>query len=171
MLCVMESRARDNRQKRQDEDKTEELIKIAKTPTEIQRLRLEKLIKNIDKPVPIPNPKKEYKPPPPPEFVRNVVGSSAGAGSGEYHIYRNLRKREYARRQFDEEQEKKEKLDQEFFEKIAQNKLEAEERTAKRRAKRQRKKLMTKNKKAKVSESESKILQFYANVDKSIHYF
>lgn len=27
-------------------------------------------------------------------------GSSAGAGSGEYHIYRNLRKREYARQDY-----------------------------------------------------------------------
>lgn len=29
-----------------------------------------------------------------------IVGSSAGAGSGEFHVYRHLRRREYQRQDF-----------------------------------------------------------------------
>lgn len=36
-----------------------------------------------------------------------MIGSSAGAGSGEFHVYRHLRRKEYARQRFIEEQAKK----------------------------------------------------------------
>jgi PRKR-interacting protein 1-like protein len=36
-----------------------------------------------------------------------MTGSSAGAGSGEFHVYRHLRRKEYARQRFIEEQAKK----------------------------------------------------------------
>ena len=42
-----------------------------------------------------------------PEFVRNVMGSSAGAGSGEFHVYRHLRRKEYSRQKFIQEKGKK----------------------------------------------------------------
>lgn len=44
---------------------------------------------------------------PAPDFVRNVMGSSAGAGSGEFHVYRHLRRKEYARQKFIQEKSEK----------------------------------------------------------------
>lgn len=44
---------------------------------------------------------------PPPEFVRNVSGSSAGAGSGEFHVYRALRRKEQTRVKMMEEEASK----------------------------------------------------------------
>lgn len=35
------------------------------------------------------------------------MGSSAGAGSGEFHVYRHLRRKEYARQKQIQEQSKK----------------------------------------------------------------
>ncbi len=35
-----------------------------------------------------------------PWFLSNFPGSSAGAGSGDFHVYRGVRRREYARQKF-----------------------------------------------------------------------
>ncbi|XP_059405893.1 PRKR-interacting protein 1 homolog [Carassius carassius] len=120
---------------------------IAKTPAEEQRLKLERLMRNPDKPAPIPERPKEWNPRAPPEFVRDVMGSSAGAGSGEFHVYRHLRRREYQRQDFLERISDKQKLDEKYIEKVKENQKAAEERTAKRRKKREKlkqKKLMAK---------------------------
>ncbi|XP_038582283.1 PRKR-interacting protein 1 homolog [Micropterus salmoides] len=120
---------------------------IAKTPAEEQRLRLERLMRNPDKPAPIPDRPKEWNPRAPPEFVRDVMGSSAGAGSGEFHVYRHLRRREYQRQDFLDKMAEKQDADVEYLKKVEQNIKAAEERTAKRRKKREKmkqKKLMAK---------------------------
>ncbi|XP_056150968.1 PRKR-interacting protein 1 homolog [Lampris incognitus] len=120
---------------------------IAKTPAEEQRLKLERLMRNPDKPAAIPDRPKEWNPRAPPEFVRDVMGSSAGAGSGEFHVYRHLRRREYQRQDFLDKISDKLKKDQEYLDKVEENKQAAEERTAKRRKKRERmrqKKVMAK---------------------------
>lgn len=125
---------------------------ITKNAAEGQRLKLEKLMRNPDKPAPIPDRQKEWNPRAPPEFVRDVMGSSAGAGSGEFHVYRHLRRREYQRQDFLDKLSDKQRKDQNYLDKVQQNQQAAEERTAKRRKKRE--KLKTKKlvaKKAKLA--------------------
>ncbi|XP_047503214.1 PRKR-interacting protein 1 homolog [Pieris napi] len=127
-----------------DGDKEEKKPIVVKDATDLQRLRLEKLMKNPEKPVLIPERRKDKSLAPPPDFVRNVMGSSAGAGSGEFHVYRHLRRKEYARQKFIQEKSEKEKLDDAYHNRIEENKRKAEERTAKKRAKRLKRKQKTK---------------------------
>ncbi|XP_060115212.1 PRKR-interacting protein 1 [Heteronotia binoei] len=138
---------------------------IPRSAAEEQRLKLERLMRNPDKTVPIPEKLNEWAPRPPPEFVRDVMGSSAGAGSGEFHVYRHLRRREYQRQDFMDAMAEKQKLDEEYQKKLEKNKTVAEEQTAKRRRKRQ--KLKEKKLMAKKSKLEQKKEQEAANSDSS----
>ncbi|BES97793.1 unnamed protein product [Nesidiocoris tenuis] len=120
---------------------------VKNTLIDIQRIKLEKLMKNPEKPVVIPDRQKQKRDPHVPEFVRNVMGSSAGAGSGEFHVYRHLRRKEYARQKNISEKSAKNTLDEEFQQKLVENQKKAEERTAKKRAKRLKKRQNLKKKK------------------------
>ncbi|KAH7412299.1 hypothetical protein DE146DRAFT_674602 [Phaeosphaeria sp. MPI-PUGE-AT-0046c] len=87
----------------------------------------------------------------PPEIVANVQGSSAGAGSGEFHVYKASRRREYERlRMMDEEvqreedekaaSERKEELEKKDRQKTDKNRLKREKaRQRKERAKQAKK--------------------------------
>lgn len=111
-------------------------------------------MRNPDKLAPIPDRPKEWNPRAPPEFVRDVMGSSAGAGSGEFHVYRHLRRREYQRQDFLDKMAEKQVKDLEYLDKVEQNKQAADERTAKRRKKRE--KLKQKKLRAKMAKLETK---------------
>jgi len=147
-----------------------------KSATDLQRLKLEKLMKNPvsrlvtqsktlakqsinlqDKPVIIPEQRRErdYMSSVP-TFVRNVMGSSAGAGSGEFHVYRHLRRKEYARQKNIQNQSLREAADDAFQQKLDDNKRLAEERTAKKRAKRLKKKQRAKRPREQKSNEDTK---------------
>ncbi|VDM29985.1 unnamed protein product, partial [Toxocara canis] len=89
-----------------------------------------------EKPVSIPQRRDTRKPRPPPDFVRNVVGSSAAAGSAEFHIFRNNRKREMDRLDYMNQKAQQEELDAEYNAKREKQMKLEEEKTAKKRLKR-----------------------------------
>ncbi|CAK5085787.1 unnamed protein product [Meloidogyne enterolobii] len=132
-----------------EENKEIEEERRAKNAYDLIRIRLNRLEKNIDKPIIIPQRKDDPKPKPPPEFVRNVVGSSAAAGSAEFHIFRNNKRREQERLEHIQKQALKEDLDKEFEERKMARKEAEELKTARKREKRQRQKERKKAKKFK----------------------
>lgn len=112
------------------------------TPAEIQARALERLLADPNKPVPIPKaPKTEKTLRPPREMMKNVSGSSAGAGSGDFHVYKHARRREYERVKLMEEAAAREARTREFEERHAQLQSEASSKTSKNRAKRDKKKM------------------------------
>ncbi|CAH1959624.1 unnamed protein product [Acanthoscelides obtectus] len=146
-----------------EEEKAPVLIRNS---TDLQRMKLEKLMKNPEKPVIIPERPKERGMPNVPDFVRNVMGSSAGAGSGEFHVYRHLRRKEFARQKYMQERAEKEKLQEEYHIKLQENKRRAEERTAKKRLKRLKKKQKQK-KKIKCNENKTKLNESSSEISES----
>ena len=76
----------------------------AVTPLEKQRSQLERLFKDPSKRAFIPPPPEGKKIRPAREMMKNVQGSSAGAGSGEFHVYKASRRREYERIKLMEEE-------------------------------------------------------------------
>lgn len=76
--------------------------------------------------------------PAPPDFVNNVQGSSSGAGSGEFHVYKASRRREYERVALMEAKNLEEKEQLEFqFKREEMLRLD-EEKTEKNRLKREK---------------------------------
>ena len=69
----------------------------AQTAADKQRAQLDKLLKDPMKAAYIPAPPKEKTIRAPREMMKNVQGSSAGAGSGEFHVYKASRRREFER--------------------------------------------------------------------------
>jgi len=112
----------------------------ALTPVERQKAQLEKLLKDPEKPAYIPTPPKEKTIRAAREMMKNVQGSSAGAGSGEFHVYKASRRREYERLKLMEDSAQKEAALAEFEKRRNEAEASAEAKTSKNRAKRQKKK-------------------------------
>jgi hypothetical protein len=112
--------------------------KRALTPVSQQSAAVEALFKNPDREIKIPTGEKQKTLAPPPEIVANVQGSSAGAGSGEFHVYKASRRREYDRLRLMDEEVKKQEADKEFAQKREEAKKADEEKTNKNRARRQK---------------------------------
>ncbi|XP_010246214.1 PREDICTED: PRKR-interacting protein 1 homolog [Nelumbo nucifera] len=89
-----------------------------------------------------------------PVRVSNTSGSSAGSGSGDFHQYRQMRRKEQDRlARMDVDYQKRKEL-AEFNMRREERMKVAEERTAKKRLKRQKKKQRKKEKKAKLGGGE-----------------
>ncbi len=65
------------------------------------------------------------------EKVNNVMGSTAGAGSGEFHLYRHGRRREMARVEGMEREAVEDEKQALFEERVESKRKECEERTLK----------------------------------------
>ncbi|KAK6537681.1 hypothetical protein TWF694_011855 [Orbilia ellipsospora] len=113
--------------------------KRALSPASTQASQVASLMKNPDRYISTAK-SRDKRLAPPPEIVANVQGSSAGAGSGEFHVYKASRRREYERLKMMDDELKKEKEKEEFDTKTDQWKKKDDAKTAKNRAKRQKKK-------------------------------
>lgn len=107
-----------------------------------QANEIENLMWDPDRPVEIPKLSSESKPKlaAPPEIVANVQGSSAGAGSGEFHVYKASRRRENERLRAMDEEADKEVDDAEWQQKLEEKRRQDDEKTAKKRAQRNKRK-------------------------------
>ncbi|KAF2175733.1 DUF1168-domain-containing protein [Zopfia rhizophila CBS 207.26] len=112
--------------------------KRALTPRTAHSAEIEALFAKPDREIQIPGsvPKKTLAPPP--EIVANVQGSSAGAGSGEFHVYKASRRREYERLRLMDEEVEREKEEREFLERKAELEKKDREKTEKNKAKREK---------------------------------
>lgn len=108
------------------------------SPTSQHSAQVEALFAHPDREIAIPTGPKPAQAKAPPEIVANVQGSSAGAGSGEFHVYKASRRREYERLRIMDEEVEREEKDAEWESKRAKAREEEEEKAKKNREKREK---------------------------------
>ncbi|OJD18139.1 hypothetical protein AJ78_01805 [Emergomyces pasteurianus Ep9510] len=127
----------------QDPRSKRPLKRRALTPVSEQATQIQSLFKDPSKDITIPGPSKQRTSTslaPPPEIIANVQGSSAGAGSGEFHVYKASRRREYERVRLMEQELKIDEADEAFERRREEARRRDEEKTEKNRRKREKKK-------------------------------
>ncbi|KAF3070927.1 PRKR-interacting protein 1 [Daldinia childiae] len=115
--------------------------KRALTPVSAQANVVEALFSKPDQEIRIPDASavsRKRDLPPPPEIVTNVQGSSAGAGSGEFHVYKASRRREYERLRRMDEEVSQEKAKEEFEKSREEREKRDDEKTRRNREKREK---------------------------------
>ncbi|CUS15668.1 unnamed protein product [Tuber aestivum] len=110
----------------------------ALSPVSVHAATLTALFAKPDREIHIPKPGAPKALPPPPEIVANVQGSSAGAGSGEFHVYKAARRREYERIRLMEEEVKREAEEKAFRERAEELKKRDAAKTEKNRRRRRK---------------------------------
>lgn len=113
--------------------------KRALSPASAQASQLEALFARPDQEIRVPpsgpqDPARRL--PLPPEIVTNVQGSSAGAGSGEFHVYKAARRREYERLRVMDDEVRREAEAREFEDKRTEAERKDDEKTRRNREKR-----------------------------------
>lgn len=114
-----------------------------------QASQIETLFRDPEREVKLPGPsrpKTSASLPPPPEIVANVQGSSAGAGSGEFHVYKASRRREYERLRLMQSEVDQEKGDAEWMREREETRKKDEEKTEKNRKRRDKRNAAKKKK-------------------------
>lgn len=116
--------------------------KRALTPVSAQASQLETLFARPDQEIRLPpsssSTTQRNHLPLPPEIVTNVQGSSAGAGSGEFHVYKAARRREYERLRLMDVEVAEEEAQREFADKKLQREEEDRAKTERNRVKREK---------------------------------
>ncbi|KAJ4352775.1 hypothetical protein N0V95_003937 [Ascochyta clinopodiicola] len=108
----------------------------ALTPRAGHASEVSALFAKPDRPIPIPSTSLTKPTSAPPEIVANVQGSSAGAGSGEFHVYKASRRREYERLRAMDEEVQQEEDEKAFLAKRSELEKRDAEKTERNRAKR-----------------------------------
>ena len=115
--------------------------KRALTPRTAQASQVEALFAKPDRDIYIPGSALAKNPSLPPEIVSNVQGSSAGAGSGEFHVYKASRRREYERLRAMDDEVKKEEDEKDFAKRKEELEKKDKGKTEKNRVKREKARL------------------------------